>query len=128
MSKKVSIDGIATEISNIISEYTEDVAKGIEKEVDDSAKELLESIKSAAPVKTGKYAKGFKIKKDDKKGYSSRIIYNATSPGLVHLKELGHAKRGGKGRVAGQPHIRPSYDNIEPKFLRNIENIIKKGG
>lgn len=125
---KVSIDQIADEVANIISNYTEDVVKGIEKEVDDSAKKLKDMIVKSAPKDRGKYAKGFKIKKENKKGVASRIIYNSTHPGLVHLNELGHAKRGGKGRVAGKPHIRPSYDSVEPKFLKNIESIIKNGG
>lgn len=125
---KVSIDQIGIEVANIISEYTESVKDGIQKEINESAENLKNAISDSAPKDRPKYAKGFKIKKEDKKGYSSRIIYNAELPGLAHLKELGHVKRGGKGRVAAQPHIRPSYDSIEPKFLKHIENIIKNGG
>ena len=104
------------------------MAEAIEEEIDNTAEKILKEIQATAPKRTGKYAKGFKIKKDNSKGKTSRIIYNRAKPGLVHLLELGHAKRGRKGRVAGRPHLRPAYDKYAARMERNIENIIKKGG
>lgn len=128
MVKFIKPDELGIELSKIISEYTEEVRAAIDEEVDTTAKKVLDEIKATSPKKTGKYRKGFKIKKNDAKGSTGRIIYNKDRPGLVHLLELGHAKKGGKGRVSAQPHLRPAYDKYVPRMEKNIENIIMKGG
>ena len=129
MSKiNISADNLGKEIANTIAAYTKEVSEAVEAEVDRTAKEVRDEIKNTAPERTGEYAKGFTVKKDNSAGKSNRIIYNRKKPGLVHLLELGHVKRGGKGRVAAKPHLQPSYDKIVPKFERNVEKIIKNGG
>lgn len=125
--KFIKAEEMGVEISNLISDYTKEVGEAIEKEVDSTAKEMLKEIKATAPKKTGKYAKGFKIKKENIGGSTTRIIYNKDKPGLVHLLELGHGKRGG-GRVSARPHLRPAYDKYAPKMEREIERIIRNGG
>lgn len=126
--KFIKPDELGMEISRIISEYTEDVKMAIDEEVDETAKEVLKELRATSPKLTGKYSKGFTIKKDDTRGSTGRIIYNKTKPGLVHLLELGHAKRGGKGRVRAIPHLRPAYDKHVPAMEKRIEDIIKNGG
>lgn len=126
--KFINPEELGAEIANTIANYTEEVAKAIEQEVDRTAKNVLEDIKKNAPRDRPKYYKGFKIKKVDRAGSVSRIIHNATHPGLVHLIEFGHSKRGGGGRVEGKPHVRPAYDKHVPAMERNIERIIKDGG
>lgn len=115
-------------ISEIIKEYTEEVSQAIEEEIDDTAKKVKDEIILTSPKLTWKYAKGWKVKKDNGKGYATRIIHNKDKPGLAHLLELGHAKRGGKGRVEGIPHIRPAYDKYVPDMEKRIEDIIRRGG
>lgn len=125
--KFIKPEEMGVEISNLISDYTKEVGEAIEKEVDSTAKEILKEIKATAPKKTGKYSKGFKIKKENISGSATRIIHNKDKPGLVHLLELGHSKRGG-GRVSARPHLRPAYDKYVPQMERKIERIIKNGG
>lgn len=124
----IKIDDISNEIAKALTSYTEDVGKAIEEEIVSTSKKVLAEVRDKAPRRTGKYAKGFKMKKDDSKSSVNRIIYNKDKPGLVHLMELGYAKRGGQGRVEGRPHLSPAYDNHVPAMEKRIENIIKKGG
>src|SRR5690625_2607841 len=124
----ISPEELGVEIAKIISEYTEEVGKAIEEEIDDTTKKVKDEIVLKSPKLTGKYAKGWKIKKDNGKGKANRIIYNKDKPGLVHLLELGHVKRGGKGRVVGRPHLRPAYDKHVPVMEKRIEDIIRRGG
>ncbi len=128
MSKKINVEEIQVEIAKVLEEYTEDVEREIKKEIDRTARAVRDEIESKAPRKTGVYAKGFKIKKDDIRSKTVRIIYNATKPSLTHLLEKGHLKRGGKGRVRAIPHIIPAYLKHVDKMEKNIEEIIKNGG
>lgn len=125
----IDIDEMGLEIANAISDYTEDVTKAIEDEIDNTAKDVKEEIQNSTAWKdrTTKYRKGWTIKKENRDGETVRIIYNKNKPGLVHLLEIGHAKRGG-GRVSARPHLQPAYDKHVPKMETNIERIIKKGG
>lgn len=129
MAKTIDPEDLGIEIAKVISEYTEEVAEAVEKEVDETAKNIKEEIQKSSAWKdrTGEYRKGWTIKKENRKGETVRIIYNKDKPGLIHLLEFGHVKRGG-GRVAGRPHVQPAYDKYVPQMEKNIESIIRKGG
>ena len=127
MANTISPDNLTVELSKLLQNYTQDVSIAIEEEIDKTAKLVLDEVKRTSPVKTGKYKKGWKIKKEDRKGEVVRIIYNKDKGSIVHLLELGHAKRGG-GRVSERPHMRPAYDKYVPQMEKNIETIIKNGG
>ena len=128
----VTPENMSIEISDMVRQYTESVSTDVTKEIDDTASKMLDEIKRTAPHKTGKYRKGFKIKKDNKSGRATRTIYNKTCPGLVHLLEFGHVIRNGTGRYFGKtdprPHMRPVYDKYVPQMEKNIDDIIKNGG
>lgn len=124
----INIDDLAAEITLAVKEYTEDVSTAIEKEVDIQSRELVKAIRNDAPEKTGEYKKGWTRKKlRDGNGQAAYVVYNKAKPGLAHLLEHGHAKRGG-GRVAGRPHIRPNTERTEKQLVENIEKIIRNGG
>jgi hypothetical protein len=124
---KVAIDNLASEITRVMQEYTEAVTVGIEKEILDTAKTTVDAIKAGSPVKTGRYKAGWGTKKEGAPGHLKIIIHNRTKPGLPHLLEFGHAKRGG-GRVSGRPHIKPAEDEHVLTMDKRIEDIIKRGG
>ncbi len=123
MAKKTSIDNLSNEIAQALQDYTKEVEEGIDKEADKVANRAVKELRAKSPKKTGKYAKGW----TKKKVKNQRIIYNKNKPGLAHLLEFGHAKRGG-GRVSGKPHIRPVEDNIIKDFEKVVIEIIRRGG
>ena len=127
MSKAISIDELAVEITQAIAEYTEDVAVAIEAEVDATSKAVVEDIKANAPRRTGEYARGWSRRKSKSSNRVTHIVYNTKKPQLTHLLEHGHAKRSG-GRVEGKPHIRPAVDRHLPAMERRFEQIIERGG
>ena len=128
MARTIGGQDVGKAIADALREYTDAVSEGIRKEVDEAATEIKQGIQARSPTgATGKYQKGWRIKKTDSQGVTSRIIHNAAKPGLVHLLEHGHAKRGG-GRVAGKPHVAPAAEGRVRQMEENIKRIIENGG
>lgn len=121
MSKRIGIDGLASEIVDAIKEYTEEVEEGLEDAKEDVAKDGAKILRARSPVgRTGKYHKGWRARKDGK----AWVIHNATRYQIAHLLEKGHAKVGG-GRVAGIPHIAPVEEQVIKDYEKRVEKVIK---
>lgn len=121
------IDRLADELVQAVKEYTDNVAEGVRKTVDKTAREVLKEAQALAPKRTGEYAKTFTITKDDGYGVTRRIIWNKKHYRRVHLLEFGHAKVNG-GRVPAYPHLRPAYEKYAENLPDEIKRIIKNGG
>lgn len=122
-NRKVSIDGLADAINEIMTEYSERTNEVVEKSVTKVAKEAKEIAQSGSPARTGKYAKGWATKKTKTSSTASEVtVYNRAKPGLTHLLEKGHAKRGG-GRTRAFVHIAPA----EAHAISALESEIKSG-
>lgn len=123
MAKKITVDRLSDEIMDALEEYREMTDEVVRTAVDTVSKETKKIVQAGSPVQTGGYQKGWAVKKTSAKaGQVSITVYNRKKPGLTHLLEKGHAKRGG-GRVAGQPHIAPA----EQYAVSELENKIKRG-
>ncbi|MDY4974026.1 HK97 gp10 family phage protein [Butyricicoccus porcorum] len=123
MAKKITVDRLSDEIMDALEEYKEMTDEVVQTAVDTVSKETKKLVQAGSPVQTGGYQKGWAVKKTSAKaGQVSITVYNRKKPGLTHLLEKGHAKRGG-GRVAGQPHIAPA----EQYAVSELENKIKRG-
>lgn len=127
MFKKVTAATFASAVSGILKDYAEektkdtgDIVKAVAKKGALAIKnESLEKFKPAG-LKKGRYGTGWTTTIEEKRLGTVATIHNAKYPGLPHLLENGHAKRGG-GRVAGTAHIAPVEDEIE----RNIDMMIR---
>ncbi len=123
----ISIDQLANEIAKGLQEYSSDVIDGIDEASERIVKNAVKELKAESPKKTGEYAKGWAKKTEKKFGETnSHIIYNKNKPGLTHLLEYGHAKRGG-GRVEGKSHIRPVEEQMINEFTAEVEKVVKGG-
>lgn len=118
---------ITIEIEKAIREYTAEVEEGIARVIEADAKEAVNELQNISPKKTGKYAKGWTVKKETSEDGIKMIIHNKNKPQLTHLLEFGHAKRGG-GRVSGIPHIKPVEEKLIEQVTRDIEEVIRNGG
>lgn len=123
----IPIDRLADELVQAVKEYTDDVAEGVRKTVDKTAREVLKETQALAPKRTGEYAKTFTITKDDGYGVTRRIIWNKKHYRRVHLLEFGHAKVNG-GRVKEYPHLRPAYDKHGARLPDELKRVIENGG
>jgi Bacteriophage HK97-gp10, putative tail-component len=123
----IPIDRLADELVSAIKEYTDDVAEDVRKTVDRTARKVLQETKALALKRTGEYANGFGITKEDGYGTTKRIVWNKKHYRRVHLLEFGHAKVNG-GRVPAYPHLRPAYDKHAANLDDEIKEIIRNGG
>ncbi|MBT3320188.1 MAG: HK97 gp10 family phage protein [Clostridia bacterium] len=124
-----SINDLADDIMQAMQEYTAEVEEAIPEIVDDTASTLVKEIRSRAPKRTDKYAKGWTSRKlgertRSKEGYA-RLVCNPKHYSRAHLLEHGHAKRGG-GRTAGKLHIQPACDKVLPGLEKKIEEAVKR--
>jgi Bacteriophage HK97-gp10, putative tail-component len=123
----IPIDRLADELVQAVKEYTDDVAVGVRKKVDETARKVLKEAQALAPKRTGEYAKTFTITKEDGYGITRRIIWNKKHYRRVHLLEFGHAKVNG-GRVDERPHLRPAYEMHGAALPDELKRIIENGG
>lgn len=125
MSKKISVDQMSDAIMEALNEYKEITEEVVKTAVTKVSKEAKDMAKSASPVRYGGYQKGWAVKKTvDTSNKASVTVYNKAKPGLTHLLEKGHAKRGG-GRVSGKVHIAPAEEyavtELEAQILRGLK-------
>ena len=122
----IKIDSLGAEITKVMKEYASDVAADMKAEAKAVVKEAVKDLKTRSPLgdgagKKGHYKDGWTSKVESESAAAIGIrIYNKKKPGLTHLLEKGHAKRGG-GRVEGHAHIEPA----ERQAIENYEKRLK---
>lgn len=122
----IKIDGLGAEIAGIMETYAADTAEGMKEAARAVAKEAVKELKQTSPKgrgsKKGHYKDGWTSKVESEKAGAIEITaYNRKKPGLTHLLEKGHAKRGGV-RVNGIPHIAP----VEKRAIEEYEKRLKE--
>lgn len=126
MAQKIPLNELEVEIVKELKAYSNEVAEGIKKAVNDVAKETVRTLKTTSPRDTGKYARSWTFKVEFESPEDIRVrISNRTKWQLTHLLENGHAKVNG-GRVDGKPHIRPAEQAAADKLVGAVKVVIKK--
>ncbi len=123
----IKIDALGAEIVRLMEEYASDVAADMKAEAKTVAKEAVKELKQNSPKgpgsKKGHYKDGWASKVERENAVSIDIkVYNKKKPGLTHLLEKGHARRGGGRNVPGKEHISP----VEQKVIENYEKRLKE--
>lgn len=122
MAKRTPIDKLSSSIDKILDEYGDAVSENVSEVIQGAAKAGVKALKEQSRSTfggSGAYAKGWKSKYEESRNTSGAILYNA-KPGLPHLLEKGHAKRGG-GRVEGKAHIAPVEEQIVNTVQKELE-------
>ena len=117
-----SIDDMAAEIMEGLSEYADLADAAMKKAVRKTATSVKNEISAKAPVKSGRYKRSWTAKKTKENSHALEMtVHSKDRYQIAHLLEHGHAKRGG-GRVAAIPHIAPA----EANGADMLETLIKK--
>lgn len=127
MAKKSSVITLAADIQKILEEYEGDVEllnKETIKKIGQKGKQALQQKSRDTFGGTGAYAAGWAVKVEEQnRAFAKATLYNAKLPGLPHLLEYGHAKRGG-GRVSGRVHISAVEDELIKAFEQELEKSL----
>ena len=121
-----------TDIGTILSEYTYEVQDAISEAAQTLANQAAAELKETSPKrpKSGKYARGWRVKTEKGTGYIKCTIHN-TQYQLTHLLEKGHRiMRNGQqvGVADAKVHIEPVEQKCITQFTKDVERIIKNGG
>jgi len=126
MGRTISIDELAETINEGLKEYADLATEEVKSAVKKSAKAVKDQINGSAPVRTGRYAKSWKVKTTAESANGlEQTVYSPNRYMLSHLLEKGHAKRGG-GRVRAIPHIAPAEEMGIEMFEGLIEKALKE--
>ena len=126
MSKTIKPENLTQTLKNYLENYVEDISEVVEETSTQIGKEARDELKQTSPKRTGKYAKGWTVKKDRKnKNYYTVKIWNKTDYQLTHLLEFGHATRNG-GRTKAIPHIRPVEEKYKKEFEERLKDKIRR--
>ena len=124
-SVRVSADGLADAVNKALQEAKELTDEAVQNSVDKTAKEVVARTKGAAPVRKGRYKRGWtsKVTKQTGRGTYGRTVHNGPRYMLAHLLQNGH---GGPRPARAIPHI-PSDEETESIFIKNLESEMSKG-
>ena len=124
----IKIDQLASEIAKELSKFSQEVVEKVNISSEKVGKAAVKQLKQTSPKRYGNYAKSWTMKTEPEVGQPHKRIVHAKAPHyrLTHLLEHGHAKVGG-GRVEGRPHIRPAEEMVIEKFVKEVEEAIKRG-
>lgn len=122
MAKKVPMERMAATLTKILDEYGQNVNRDLKEINQRIAKEGAKTLRqdSSAKFGGGRYSKGWTTTFEENRYSFTSVIHNKT-PGLPHLLEKPHAKRGG-GYTAGNPHIAPVEEKIGDAYERAVRN------
>ena len=126
MSKTIKPENLTQTLKNYLENYVEDISEVVEETSTQIGKEARDELKQTSPKRTGKYAKGWTVKKDRKnKNYYTVKVWNKTDYQLTHLLEFGHATRNGR-RTKAIPHIRPVEEKYKKEFEKRLKDKIRR--
>lgn len=122
----VGLDHLAEDIVEFYSAGIDSITESAFAAAKECAESCCEKITAASPRGSGKYRKGWVVRKT-KNGY---MVYNNTEPYLEMILENGHVITKGerKGeRIEGVPHIYDNADEAREKFYNKCIDIKASG-
>lgn len=119
------MDNLTAQLNSILTRYTDNIDELFDQIMKEAAEEAVEMLKDNSPVRSGKYAKGWAIKKMQ----GRYIIHNKTGYQLTHLLENGHdvVVNGRKvGHKDPQTHIKPVEEWVQDELPERLKERLSK--
>lgn len=121
MSKNITANELERTVMEMLNDYGDGCEDVLKEAVTKTAKSAQKELKKNGSFKSrsGKYRKGWKTKIEETRLSVEGVVYNASSPGLTHLLEFGHALQNG-GRSKAYPHISTANDNAAEMLEKEL--------
>lgn len=121
-SDRIKVGDLADAVMKELGEYGSHTTDTVKKAVDKVAKETVKGIQEEAPIRGGRYKKGWGSKTEKAANATGvqRTVYNKDRYQIAHLLEKGHARRGGGRKVQGKEHIAPAEAKIEERLTEEL--------
>lgn len=119
-------ENLGAAIADQLMLYQEDVTQKVNQLSEKAAKDLVKKTKATAPKRTGSFRKNISSKLLRKGHNGDTFVWYVRAPDyrITHLLVHGHANRGG-GRTSGHPFLKNARDEIEPAYIKGIEEALK---
>lgn len=118
-------DDFSKQLVKAMQEYSEGLEKNIKDIMTEVGAEAKQIVSGTSPKRTGKYARGWKVKKTFRKGKFEVTVHNSRYQ-LTHLLENGHRKRSGTGWVKAQPHIAKVNEWSQNELEKQIKKVAQQ--
>ena len=110
-------------------QYTDDVKRKIKAAENRIGRSMLDEIIKNSNISkgrksSGRYQKGWRLKKIEKADRYTLMAYNATDAPLTHLLDLGHEMPGDRKKYEGNSHITNAQKAALAERDREINNIL----
>lgn len=112
---------LSVSVRDILDKYSDVVGEALDQTIEKVAKEAKKEISAKAPG-SGKYYKSWRARNTGTRTAPEYTVYSEL-PGLPHLLEHGHAKRGG-GRTRAFEHIAPVEDKLPEMIEQEISKLL----
>lgn len=129
----VGIEHLSAQIEKDLTIYSQEITDSLKDIAKDYSKELVKKTKATAPVgnrKSNKYKDSIKSKKINETPRGITYVWYVDSKDsnyrLTHLLVHGHVKRNG-GRTRANDFLKTAVDDVIPKYLKAVEEVIKNG-
>ena len=132
-NQRISPEGLNAAISDIISEYTQDIGKDVKEDVKATGKACLQMVQAnidAAGIGGRKYRRSFKdTTTKDTPWITTVEIHSPKHYRLTHLLENGHVKKTKNGKVLGVtrafPHLAPAEKDASELLEKKVKMTIR---
>ncbi len=113
------MDSLTEQINTALAQFTANINKNLDDTMKTTADDAKKMLKSTSPKKSGKYAKGWQVKKVNGTYTICNKVYY-----LTHLLENGHdvVAYGKKvGHAAAHPHIKKVEEWVQEEVPKRLE-------
>jgi hypothetical protein len=121
---KVNPEQLGDAVDKILTEYFDGIETASTRLVSEVAADTVVRLQGTSPRRTGKYAKGWRVKQGKRAKAKNEVeIYN-TQYQLTHLLEHGHVKNVHGhvlGFTAARPHIAKAEQEAINRLLKGVE-------
>lgn len=127
MAKRVHVDDIGQELTNIVETFIRKENKVVVDVMPKVARVGKRSLRNNSPG-SGEYASGWRVVWEDKyRQQMGFVIWNPKHYRLTHLLENGHLIKNqfggpfGKGRTSPQPHVATAQREANEKVIELLK-------